>query len=129
MTHLTLNLHQYNIHHIYILMDLAYDQVLDLDSISDATVREYLKRGFVRKASQYNRLVVNAQRLKYIYRFNKTNNIVSCFKFSMNKSTAIYGYLYSRCVNGTTTHEYVCTGPTFTSQDGEYRGRIIPWTQ
>lgn len=110
-------------------MDLAYDQVLDLDSISDATVREYLKRGFVRKASQYNRLVVNAQRLKYIYRFNKTNNIVSCFKFSMNKSTAIYGYLYSRCVNGTTTHEYVCTGPTFTSQDGEYRGRIIPWTQ
>ena len=45
-------------------MDLAYDQVLDLDSISDATVREYLKRGFVRKASQYNRLVVNAQRHK-----------------------------------------------------------------
>jgi len=107
----------------------AYDDVLDLDNIQDSAVREYLKRGFIRKASQYNRIVVNAQRLKYLYRFNKTNNIVSCFKFSMGKATAIYGYLYSRCNNGTYTHEYVCTGPTFTSQDGEYRGRIIPFEQ
>jgi len=107
----------------------AYDDVLDLDSVDDPAVREYLKRGFIRKASQYNRLVANARRLKYIYRFNKTNNIVSCFKFSMGKLTSIYGYLYSRCVNDTFIHEYVCTGPTFTSQDGEYRGRIIPWWQ
>ncbi len=110
-------------------MAAAYDQVLDLDNIADKQVREYLARGFIRKASQYNRLVSNAQKLKYIYRFNKTNNIVSCFKFSMGKSTSIYGYLYSRCINGSFVHEYVCTGPTFTSQDGEYRGRIIPYWQ
>lgn len=116
-----------------------YSKILDLASIKDKKIREYLISAWFPQASHYGRLVNNTQRLKYIYPFSKTNNIVSCFKFTLNAGTgsgigtspitAIYGYLYSRFINGNIEHLYVCTGPTFTSQDGEYRGRMIPWAQ
>lgn len=45
---------------------------------------------------------------------------------------SVYAYVYWRrdraeagCIGG--TPEYICTGPTFSSSDGEYRSRFIPY--
>ena len=53
--------------------------------------------------------------------------ICSVFKMSKNTTSAIYAMLYSTLENGQIVHKFVCYGPTFTSQDGEYRHRFLPY--
>ena len=83
--------------------------------------------------SHQNRIVRNIQRLKYIYTLSKSNIISTCFKVSFDTTSSIYGFVYFSCISGkngyTVEPEFICTGPTFRSQDGEFRSRMIPYEQ
>ncbi len=40
-----------------------------------------------------------------------------------------YCYLYSHVADGVVKHEYVCLSPSYTSADGEFRHRFVPFEQ
>jgi hypothetical protein len=61
----------------------------------------------------------------YLVNPSKVGTIVTCFKAESQETTAVYGILMSEVERGEIVHKYICTGPTFISQDGEYRHRII----
>lgn len=79
--------------------------------------------------SAYNRLVINLQILKYVFVVNKTNVLTSCFKVKSKYGTCIYGYVYSIVIGGKLTHEFVCIGPTYQSQDGEFRSSVMSYNR
>ena len=70
------------------------------------------------------RIVKNGQLLKYNFLFDKKNMLTTIFRAIKDKTTAIYAILFSEIINNNIVHKYVSTGPTFISQDGEYRHRI-----
>ena len=67
--------------------------------------------------------------LKLLMSPDRKNTIVSCHKLRYKKSTAVYGFIYYEYVKNVLVPKYVCTGPTFRSQDGEFRMRLIPFIQ
>ncbi len=110
----------------------AYLEVLNLDNIAQADQRELLKKAHIGHTSQSARLLVNVQILKHLYVTNRTDMITACFKVTRGSVTCIYGYLHSECSLGqdpTFTHKFTCASPTYKSQDGEYRHRLIPMFQ
>lgn len=46
--------------------------------------------------------------------------------YDYDSTTAVYAYIYS---DNKDNFKYFCFGPTFRSQDGEYRGRFLPFSQ
>jgi hypothetical protein len=78
--------------------------------------------------SSKHRITNNGQIMKYTYMLNKTNLICTSFKITRDETTCIYGYLYSDCINGKVNHRYYCVGPTFNSQDGEYRRNFCEYS-
>ena len=112
----------------------AFEQLVDIDSIDNRKIRENVKAKFKDyRYSQINRFVNRVQIMKYGLSTSKTDIITTCFKVSFDSTSCVYAYLHSRCrpgqKNTTITHEFVCTGPTFRSQDGEYRHRFIRYDQ
>jgi hypothetical protein len=112
----------------------TYNNVLNADTIDDKKLSsEILKRFKARTFSHINRFINNVQVIKYALATSKTNMITTCFKVTFDSTSCIYGYLHSRCRGGSRTtsitHEFVCSGPTFRSQDGEYRHRFIRYDQ
>lgn len=112
----------------------SFNEILDLESIDDESIRaEALKKFSSTQTSHLNRFVRNVQVMKYGLATSKTDMITTCFKVSYDSTSCVYAYLHSRCRPGskttTVTHEFVCTGPTYRSQDGEYRHRFIGYDQ
>lgn len=110
-----------------------YIKALDLDAIEDKRLGNYLKKLSATNWSHKIRIIDNIQVLKHTFTFNKSDMITTCFKITLDSTSSIYAYLHSKCVSGRggpkIEHMYVCTGPTYRSQDGEYRSRVIPWSQ
>lgn len=111
-----------------------YARILNLDSVENKKLRDYLKKADLNIWSHKNRIVRNIQILKHTFVYNKTDNITVCFKVTLDSTSCIYAYLHCRCIPGkkgasAMSPEFVCTGPTFRSQDGEYRNRVISWRQ
>lgn len=102
--------------------------------------------------SSIRRIYQNIQDLKYTYQLPRKGLICTIFKitrfeskiqdydnnYELNLSShiggddtsptsCIYGYLYSVIEDSSIAHKYICTGGTYTSQDGEYRRRFIPF--
>lgn len=127
----------------------TYERVLDIKTIQSEDIKKALVDYDYKHFSHMNRLAKNVQAMKYDHATSKTNMITTCFKVSFDSTSCVYGYLHSACDivgdtantgrkgNGTKqsakkttlTHGFVCTGPTFRSQDGEYRGRLIKFSQ
>lgn len=112
----------------------SFNEILDLESIDDDSIRtEALVKFRSTDTSHLNRFVRNVQVMKYGLATSKTDMITTCFKVSYDSTSCVYAYLHSRCRPGpkttTVTHEFVCTGPTYRSQDGEYRHRFIGYDQ
>lgn len=108
----------------------SYYETLDAGTIADSTIKSEITAKFTGlKSSHINRFINNVQVMKYALSTSKTDIITTCFKVSYDGTSCIYAYLYSRCTvkgkKATIKHEFVCTGPTFRSQDGEYRTRFI----
>lgn len=74
-----------------------------------------------------SRIVIDAQIIKYSFAFSRVNTIASCFKITYEGTSSIYGYLYSEIdyAANAPTHKFICCSPTFKSQDGEYRHRLM----
>lgn len=113
---------------------------LQLSSIQDQKIGRILQEKFYYTRSHKNRITKNIQYLKYVYVFGRADIIVTCFKIILDEVNCIYAYLYSRCIGQRISEEsdrvehdlehlFICTGPTFHSQDGEYRARVISWKQ
>jgi hypothetical protein len=78
--------------------------------------------------STLNRTAVSYQKLKYTYLLPKTSLICTTFKVIRDGTSALYGFLYSKVdIDGSVEHLYMCLGGTFTSQDGEFRKRFVPY--
>lgn len=109
-----------------------YAKTLNLDSVDNKPLREYLKTADMNVWSHKNRIVRNIQILKHSFLSNKTDMITTCFKVTFESTSCIYAYLHSQFTAGkkpSVEHKFVTTGPTYRSQDGEYRARMIPWAQ
>ena len=113
-----------------------YRKAINIDSVENKSVRDYLNKSELDFWSHKNRIVRNVQTLKHTFIMPKTDIVTSCFKVSLNATSCIYGYVHSRwCHNpklktkGKIDHLFVTTGPTYRSMDGEYRSRMIPWHQ
>ena len=131
--------------HIYASMAKGDSEAIMLAEIRKMYVSEYMATlnippklknilgGIDVGWSHQNRIVRNLQRLKYLYTLSKSNIISTCFKVSFDTTSSIYGFIYFRCISGprgyTMEPEFICTGPTFRSQDGEFRSRVIPYEQ
>lgn len=134
------------------MQDDAYERLLDIPSIQSTDIKKALVNYDYRHFSHINRLTKNVQTIKYDHATSKTDIITTCFKVSYDSTSCIYGYMHSACgiadndikskskhvANSnpkqsapgiTINHEFICTGPTFRSQDGEYRGRLIKFSQ
>jgi hypothetical protein len=112
------------------LQSNTYYDTLDADGIKDEQLANTVKNKFTKlKYSHINRFTNNVQVMKYALSTSKTNMITTCFKVTFDSTSCIYANLHSRCrtkgKKTTITHEFICTGPTFRSQDGEYRNRFI----
>ena len=107
------------------------------------------------RISAFRRIYQNVQDLKYLCQIPERGLITTVFKITRfedkkegsgdvddvniefldsdeyigaNDSTScIYGYLYSEYKDDKIEHKYICTGGTYTSQDGEYRKRFTPF--
>lgn len=111
-----------------------YLKLLNLDSIKDKELKAKLSSTDLRFWSHKNRIVRNIQIMKHTFLMEKTNMVTTCFKATYKATSCIYGYLYSRHIPsprgpGDVEHGYVCNSPTYRSQDGEYRHRLLPYTQ
>lgn len=110
-----------------------YQDALNLQNINNGETVKYLKNKTTQEDfyhwSHINRIGTNVQVMKYTYVCEKTNMITACFKMSSGPDACVYAYLYFEYVDGKIHPRFVCTGPTFSSQDGEYRDRMIPWAQ
>ncbi len=112
------------------LKELNYKEYLKLvnvGTLADKEVEAKLKSAFIKLWSQGNRFNVNIQLLKYNFLFDKNNTVTACIKATYESTSCIIGYLYSVITKDSYKHEYLCFGPTYSSQDGEYRGRLQPW--
>jgi len=90
--------------------------------------KEALKNSDV-SYSLIKRFVRCVQSLIYLYNFPPTDYITTCFGARHKETYAIYAFVYSTWNGKDYTHHYVCACPTYTSQDGEYRHRVIPYDQ
>jgi len=112
----------------------AYKDELNLgDLLKIPLINEYFnvnRKGYGVQIGRY-RITTKIQELKYNYLFYKMGSVVSCFKAQFEGVTAIYGYLLGSTFDDTKTTKitYISTGSTYRSQDGEYRGRVIPYQQ
>lgn len=79
--------------------------------------------------TQLNRFIQNVQFMNALSLFNRTHYITTCFKVHAENTNCIYGYMLSEKNKSKPmfTHSYYIFGPTYTSQDGEYRSRLLPY--
>ncbi len=111
-----------------------YLKLLNLGSIKNKVIRDKLAGADLRFWSHKNRIVRNIQIMKHTFLMEKTNMITTCFKATYKATSCIYGYLYSRHIpsaKGASAieHAYIANSPTYRSQDGEYRHRLLPYAQ
>lgn len=106
-----------------------YRRMLNFDVIENRRMRDYFKSLDLRVWSHLNRFTLNVQIMKITYIFKKTGLITVCYKATLHGTSAIYAFMYLECQGTKVRPAYVCTGPAFRSQDGEYRSRLITWRQ
>lgn len=81
------------------------------------------------KPSHMKRFTISLLRGKSLLLIQPTF-ICSVFRMTTRNTNAIYAVLYSSYdeSNGTIIHQYINIGPTYHSQDGEYRHRFIAYS-
>ena len=116
-------------------MRAAYVKIIGLHAIEDYTTKKFLERNAITDEihifSTYNRIRSNATVLKHTYVIGKVDVISACFKVTVDRTSCVFGYTYVEWDAATKqlTDRFVCTGPTYKSQDGEYRNRLIQTIQ
>jgi len=113
---------------------IEYLKLLNLDVIQSQPLKKYVEKYFDHPHSHQNRISTNNQQIKLTYLNAKSNNVAICFKTTLDGTSCIYAFLYCDCPqmdadNDKVTPNILSTGPTFKSQDGEYRGRLVLWRQ
>ena len=95
-----------------------------------AADKKSLNKAEITNLSHLWRIAINVQQLRHAFIMPKTNIVTACFKVTFRETTTIYAYLHSAIEqDGGSQHRFICCSPTFRSQDGEYRHRMIPWPQ
>jgi hypothetical protein len=107
--------------------DTEYKKIIKYDKLkNNKNIKKLFDQMPDKIPSSKYRITKNIQQLKYLFLFNKTDIITTNFTITKNGTTSIYGFLYSIWDKGP-KHQYYCMGPTFKSQDGEYRRRFQPY--
>lgn len=102
-----------------------YKKILGLNTLGDIRMRDHLEKQNLCDWSTHDRIIINGGDMKYNFTHDKINNSTVCFNVTMGETSCIYGYLH--CEGA--TPKYICAGPTFRSQDGEYRRNMLQWKQ
>nr|SMH63309.1 Hypothetical protein FSTVLC9_274 [Faustovirus] len=82
--------------------------------------------------SSMERMTRQLQIINYLYLFPKSGTTCAYFSFHYENTKANYAFLYITTPDFTDASldtAFICTGPTFKSQDGEYRHRMLPMSQ
>ncbi len=111
---------------IYKYFSNQYRIELNVDKSVSKQLAQQIAASDLDCCSQKNRIIGNIQIMKHSILHHKTSTITACFKATLAETSCIFAFVYFR-ENG--QPEYVCTGPTYRSQDGEYRNRFIPYLQ
>jgi hypothetical protein len=121
---------------VYSLLKKYYDEeylsYLNLQDVENKALRNHLSKIDFDFYSHMRRFIVGIRHMKVEYSYPKMTMACVCFHAQFKKHTAVYGYLYSRMASSRHakfTHEQVCTGATYDSQDGEYRSNTIRFSQ
>ncbi len=104
-----------------------------LNVIKNNHNREFIKQRFSPLWGQHARFTHNVRPLQYDMNMNTTNQYMATLRINTSKISCIYGMVYSDLTftdeGPSFKHTHFCSGPTYNSQDGEYRGRIIIYEQ
>lgn len=114
---------QYNIYVKRHTDDMYYER-LGLNNIQPMSVRRTIVDNFDTRNTSLRRLTSNIDDLLYETPFHKTHMMLTIFKLTKKGTTSIYSYVYSYGPTG--EHLYFVSSPTFHSQDGEFRARLLP---
>jgi hypothetical protein len=112
------------------LFSVEYEKTLQLDSIGDEKLRKIYKDSIDKpnpaRTFRFTQLITQLKQQFTIYR---TDVISASFRIQTAELSTAFGYIYSTWDterNRFSTH-HICYGSSLTSQDGEYRSRILPW--
>jgi hypothetical protein len=106
-----------------------YWKDLNLSKQLNKSLFKHLFIDRIHTRNHYHRIAGTTQMLKHTYTNLKTDMITVCFKVTLDSTSCIYAYFHCECSESSIEYKYVCCGPTFKSQDGEYRGRVLIWEQ
>ena len=106
-----------------------YLKALNTQDIKDKKIEQLIKKLPFLTFSHFQRIINVIQIMKHTFLFSKSRTITVCFKVTRNELSSIYAYIYLNANDLYGINTYVCAGPTFNSKDGEFRSRIILYSQ
>lgn len=113
----------------------AFEKLVTVDTFAqNEAITSITKNIKITPASSmaYYRQAYNAHVLFHKYRLEKASFVCCTFRAVYKNSKhediqTMYGFLYSTIDEGIVENRYVSVCPTYTSQDGEYRDRFLPF--
>lgn len=97
----------------------------------DNLIKKYLKQSEKDKANLQDLFTFRYKAIKgikkYYNKFTKIKTPIATISISSNSKKSIYCFLYFD--TDITKIEYICLSPTYTSCDGEFRRRLMPYEQ
>jgi hypothetical protein len=101
------------------------ENMINLETIRNQKNYDDIKK-HAKQNDEYIRYLYDVSyRLYYKNILGKTDTIVTTFKFTKDKASCIYGFAYSNPTTLNITH--ITLGPSYLSQDGEYRSGFIQY--
>lgn len=95
-----------------------------MSGASDVSNTNNLCKQMINKMKNHNIMEKRIQKwepIKYVYIMKKSSVCTIAFKASLDGISCIYAYLYAYSPS---EFKFVCHGPTYRSQDGEYRSKF-----
>lgn len=114
-------------------VNTVYKDNLSLEGVPD-DMRQTIQNYDPDVCSHRRRITSELHQLYYNHVFDRVGTVVCALRAVRSGDPPvstlfgmIYGHLDSDGIN--IAHDYAGSGPTYSSQDGEFRGRIIRWAQ
>lgn len=118
-----------------------YFREVGAERIKYKPLRDKLVSADIAPWSHRNRICVNMQIMKHSIICDKTHMATACIKVTSAGTSCIIGFVHGEvsvtgvaagpAANPTNTIKplFIVNSPTYRSQDGEYRGRLIDWDE
>lgn len=103
-----------------------YLEQINLAAISNERVRAQIQSRLNARHGQLSRLEKNLPDLRGQLTINKVSTVTACFKISRGGTSAIFAYMHTNIAGRYRAERRIVSyGPTYQSQDGEFRARTV----